>query len=134
MIAGGSPTFGLWAKESGWDCSPGTSLFWDQGYSDSFPELPFEIAAVLLTRVISKPGKNYVCLDLGHKSVAGENPIENRVRLLNFPDEAKPVGQSEEHLVMEFPEGSSAIDVAALNALTRLGSPGLPHAPLQTRL
>lgn len=100
VIAGGSPTFGLWAEESGWDCSPGTSLFWDQGYSESFPELPFEIAAVLLTRVISKPGENRLCLDLGHKAVAAENPLEKRVMLPDLP-QAKFLGQSEEHLVVE---------------------------------
>ena len=100
VIAGGSPTFGLWAEESNWDCSPGTSLFWDQGYSDLFPELPFEIAAVLLTRVISKPGENRLCLDLGHKAVAAENPLEQRVMLPDLP-QAKFLGQSEEHLVVE---------------------------------
>jgi D-serine deaminase-like pyridoxal phosphate-dependent protein len=100
VIVGGSPTFELWAEESGWDCSPGTSLFWDQGYSDSFPELPFEIAAVLLTRVISKPGENRLCLDLGHKAVAAENPLDQRVLLPELP-QAKFLGQSEEHLVVE---------------------------------
>ena len=100
VVAGGSPTFGLWAEESSWDCSPGTSLFWDQGYRDSFPELPFEMAAVLLTRVISKPGENRLCLDLGHKAVAAENPLEQRVILPDLP-QAKFLGQSEEHLVIE---------------------------------
>ncbi|MFT6863555.1 MAG: D-serine deaminase-like pyridoxal phosphate-dependent protein [Akkermansiaceae bacterium] len=100
VIAGGSPTFGLWAEESHWDCSPGTSLFWDQGYRESFPELPFEMAAVLLTRVISKPGENRLCLDLGHKAVAAENPLEQRVILPDLP-QAKFLGQSEEHLVIE---------------------------------
>ena len=110
IVGGGSPTFGLHAAQKGWQCSPGTTLFWDAGYRTKFPDLDFEVAAVLLTRVVSKPGANHVCLDLGHKSVAGENPIENRVRLLNFPEQAKPVGQSEEHLVLAFEEGDSARD------------------------
>ena len=108
IVGGGSPTFGLHAAHKNWQCSPGTTLFWDAGYGTKFPDLDFQVAAVLLSRVISKPGTNHVCLDLGHKSVAGENPIENRVRFLNFPEQAKPVGQSEEHLVMAFEEGDSA--------------------------
>jgi D-serine deaminase-like pyridoxal phosphate-dependent protein len=105
VIAGGSPTFELWAEESSWDCSPGTSLFWDQGYAGLFPELPFEIAAVLLTRVISKPGGNRLCLDLGHKAVAAENPLAQRVMLPDLP-QAKFLGQSEEHLVIEVEDSS----------------------------
>lgn len=100
LIVGGSPTFGLWAKNSNWECSPGTTLLWDAGYAQSFPDLPFEIAAVLLTRVISIPGDNRLCLDLGHKAMAAENPLECRVFFPALPD-VKILGQSEEHLVVE---------------------------------
>ena len=71
---------------------------------DFCPELPFVPAAVVMTRVVSKPGPYRLCLDLGHKAVAAENPIENRVRFLNAP-EAKFIDQKEEHLVIEVPEG-----------------------------
>jgi len=54
---------------------------------------------LLLTRLISKPGPNRLCLDLGHKAVASENP-HPRVQLLEVPD-AKAVSHSEEHLVIE---------------------------------
>jgi D-serine deaminase-like pyridoxal phosphate-dependent protein len=54
-----------------------------------------------LTRVVSKPGANRLCLDLGHKAIASENP-QPRVQLLNLPD-ASAVGHSEEHLVIETP-------------------------------
>ena len=100
VIGGGSPTFGIWAQETDFQCSPGTTVFWDAGYSRAFPDLDFEIAAALLTRVISKPRANQLCLDLGHKSVAAENPLERRVFFDALPD-AKPVMQSEEHLVIE---------------------------------
>jgi D-serine deaminase-like pyridoxal phosphate-dependent protein len=104
IIAGGSPTFPIHAARKQIECSPGTCIFWDKGYSDICPEQPFEPAAVLLTRVISLPAPQKVCLDLGHKSVAAENEIGKRVY---FPDAPflKPVGQSEEHLVMEAPDG-----------------------------
>jgi len=103
VIVGGSPTFALWAELSEWNLSPGTVTLWDQGYSNLFPDLNFEIAAHLLTRVISKPNNNLLCLDLGHKSVAAENPLEKRVY---FPEieTYKIISQSEEHLVIDCPE------------------------------
>jgi len=112
IVGGGSPTFGLHSAQKGWQCSPGTTLFWDDGYGTKFPDLEFVRATVLLARIISKPGRNHVCIDLGHKSVSAENPIERRVRFLNFPESAQPVGQSEEHLVMAFPD--DALDAREL--------------------
>lgn len=115
VIGGGSPTFLLHAARSAgmarWECSPGTTLLWDAGYAEKYPELPYEPAAFLISRVISRPGADRLCLDLGHKAVAAENPLGRRVRLLDLP-EAEPVMQSEEHLVVttsrasEFPVGS----------------------------
>lgn len=104
IIAGGSPSFAIHARRSGRECSPGTCIFWDKGYSDLCPEQPFEPAVALLTRVVSLPSPTRVCLDLGHKAVAAENEITRRVYFPDAPD-LTPVGQSEEHLVMEAPEG-----------------------------
>ena len=42
IIGGGSPTFACWAKETNWECSPGTPVFWDVGYGESYPELRFQ--------------------------------------------------------------------------------------------
>ena len=36
--------------------------------------MEFLHAAVLLTRIVSKPGIDLLCLDLGHKAVASEMP------------------------------------------------------------
>ncbi len=99
VIGGGSPTFGCWASETTWQCSPGTTLLWDVGYGRSYPDLEFWISAALLTRVISKPTCDLVCLDLGYKAVASEMPLEQRVTLPELPD-AQLVGHSEEHLVV----------------------------------
>jgi D-serine deaminase-like pyridoxal phosphate-dependent protein len=101
VIAGGTPTFPFHAQLNQAECSPGTYVFWDFGYADSMPDLPFEIAAILLTRVVSKPGLNRLCLDLGHKAVASES-APPRVKLLNLP-EAVAITHSEEHLVVETP-------------------------------
>lgn len=103
VVGGGSPTFGFHAARQGWQCSPGTTLFWDRGYGSSYPDLPFEYAAVVLTRVVSKPGENRLCLDLGHKAIASEGPLEKRVALCGLED-AKLIGHSEEHLVVEVPD------------------------------
>lgn len=99
LVAGGSPTFPFHAKHPDRMCSPGTTVLWDFGYGDRCADMPFLPAAVLLARVISKPGHNRITLDLGHKSVAAENP-HPRVRFEELPD-GKPVMQSEEHLVLE---------------------------------
>jgi D-serine deaminase-like pyridoxal phosphate-dependent protein len=99
VVAGGTPTFPIHARNPDVECSPGTYVLWDFGYADLLPDLPFELAALLLTRVVSKPGGNRLCLDLGHKAVAAENP-QPRVRFLNLPN-ARPMMHSEEHLVIE---------------------------------
>ena len=100
IIVSGSPTFNIWATTTDWQCSPGTTLLWDIGYANSFPDLEFEVAACLLTRVISKPGDMNICLDLGHKAVAAENPIDLRVSLQGIVD-ATALTHSEEHLVLK---------------------------------
>ena len=111
VVVGGTPTFPLHIKRTAVECSPGTSVFWDVSYSTILPDLEFEPAVALLTRVISRPEQNRLCLDLGHKAVASENP-HPRVRLFGL-EEATAVGHSEEHLVLEtdraadFPVGST---------------------------
>ena len=99
VVAGGTPTFPVHAKRADVECSPGTCVLWDFGYGTMLPDLDFLPAAILLTRVISKPGENRLCLDLGHKAVAAENP-HPRVKFLNLIG-AEAVMQSEEHLVVE---------------------------------
>ncbi|HEY1051181.1 MAG TPA: D-TA family PLP-dependent enzyme [Prosthecobacter sp.] len=100
LVAGGSPTFGIHAAHPDRTLSPGTTVLWDFGYGDKYPvDLPFQPAAVLLARVISKPGPNRITVDLGHKSVAPEQP-QPRVRFEELPD-ATVIMQSEEHLVLE---------------------------------
>jgi D-serine deaminase-like pyridoxal phosphate-dependent protein len=88
VVAGGLPTFPIHAKNPSVECSPGTCVLWD-----------FLHAALVLTRVVSKPGPNRLCLDLGHKAIAAENP-HPRVRLLELSD-AVFIAHSEEHLVVE---------------------------------
>lgn len=99
IVAGGTPTFPLYTSDRSVECSPGTFVLWDFGYAEMLPDLPFDVAALVLSRVVSKPRGDRLCLDLGHKAVAAENPPP-RVRFLNLPD-ANAVLHSEEHLVIE---------------------------------
>lgn len=102
VIAGGSPTFPVHALRQQVYLSPGTSLLWDQGYLEAFPDLKFLPAAVLLTRVISKPGGDLICLDLGHKALASEMP-HPRIYLLDL-EVVEFTVHSEEHLVVRTPQ------------------------------
>jgi len=104
IIAGGSPTFPIHAKREAVECSPGTFVFWDKSYLDTCAEQPFQLAALVVTRVVSLPNATQICVDLGHKSVAAENEIGKRVVFLNAPG-LKAVSQSEEHLVLDAGEG-----------------------------
>jgi D-serine deaminase-like pyridoxal phosphate-dependent protein len=115
VIADGAPTFAIQARRGDVECSPGTCLLWDFGYADRFPDLDFLQAALVLARVVSKPGPDRLCLDLGHKAIAAENP-HPRVRLPELPD-AEAVMHSEEHLVIrtsraaEFAVGSALFGI-----------------------
>ncbi len=104
IVAGGSPTFPIHAKRRNIECSPGTFVFWDWGYKQGMPDEPFEYAALVITRIVSIVDGNTITTDLGHKSVAAENPLP-RVYFLNAPD-AIPVSQSEEHLVVKVADSS----------------------------
>ncbi|RYZ48896.1 MAG: hypothetical protein EOP49_17515 [Sphingobacteriales bacterium] len=104
IVAGGSPTFAAHSTRNV-ECSPGTFVFWDWGYAHQFPDEPFEYAALVVCRVISVINDKLIATDLGHKAVAAENPISNSVFFLNAP-QAKPVSQSEEHMVLDVPNAS----------------------------
>jgi len=104
VIVAGSCSFSAHIKRKDIQLSPGTFVFWDWGYKNLFPDLPFDFAALVVTRIISIIDEHTVCTDLGHKAVAAENPMP-RVHFLNAPN-AEPVGQSEEHLVVKVKDSS----------------------------
>ncbi|WP_339716016.1 D-TA family PLP-dependent enzyme [Cyclobacterium amurskyense] len=104
IIAGGTTTFPFHSKREHITCAPGTFIYWDEGYASGLPEQSFLYAALVLCRVISLPTSSYVCVDLGYKAIASENPLAERVKFLNAPN-LVPVSHSEEHLVLEAGEG-----------------------------
>lgn len=103
LVLGGTPTFPMYArlKLPGVECAPGTCILHDNGYGSKFADLAgFTPAALLLTRVISRPTARRVTFDLGYKAVASDPPAGKRLILLDVPD-AEAVLQNEEHLVIE---------------------------------
>ncbi|MBN8248727.1 MAG: D-TA family PLP-dependent enzyme [Verrucomicrobia bacterium] len=104
VVGGGTPTLPFHAGVPGVECGAGTTVLWDFGQPSQNSELEFLNAAVLLTRVVSRPAPGRLCLDLGHKAVASEM-APPRVRLFGLED-ATPVGHSEEHLILETPRAA----------------------------
>jgi len=97
VVAGGTPTFPIHAARGGIETSPGTTLLWDYGYGLSFSDMDFLHSAVLLTRVVSKPAGDLICVDLGHKAVASEMPPP-RVQIKDV-EKYEFISHNEEHLV-----------------------------------
>jgi D-serine deaminase-like pyridoxal phosphate-dependent protein len=99
IVAGSTPTLQFYARKPQVECSPGTFIYWDQHYERNFPELGFENAALLVTRVVSIPDATTVCMDLGYKAISSEGPADERVDMPQLPN-FRIISQSEEHLVI----------------------------------
>lgn len=117
LVFGGTPTFPAHAalEAEGVECSPGTCLLHDMSYLGKFPDLPFSPAAAILTRVVSRPRPDRLCLDVGHKAVAAD-PAGPRVWLPDLPD-AVFLTHSEEHLVVQTPRAGEFAPGTALLAV-----------------
>lgn len=108
IVGGGTPSFLLYSQVNmdEVECSPGTVTLNDLNYMSKFKELaPFRYGAGLITRVISKPGKNLITTDLGYKAVSGDQPAHLRYHFKHHPD-FKFQGHSEEHLMLEHSQGT----------------------------
>jgi D-serine deaminase-like pyridoxal phosphate-dependent protein len=107
LVCGGTPSFPVYAHLTdvpGIECSPGTFVLHDAGYGGKYADLAgITPAAVLVTRVVSRPTATRVTLDLGTKAVASDPPAGKRVTLLDFPS-YEAVGHNEEHLIVETAE------------------------------
>lgn len=114
IVGCGTPTSSLMLRhfpDQKVEVSAGTSVLWDAGQPTMNPPVKIQSAAVLLTRVISRPSEATLCLDLGHKAVASEMQPP-RVTFLGL-ENATPVMHNEEHLVIQasnanqYPVGST---------------------------
>ena len=101
IVCGGTGSFPIYAEmqDPAIELSPGTCIFNDAGYSETFPDLVFKPATAILTRVISRPTADRITLDLGYKAVASDPPVGQRLILPDLPD-AEQILQNEEHLVV----------------------------------
>lgn len=103
LVCGGTPTFPVYARmyDPAIELSPGTCVFHDASYGEKFPDLAmFTPAALVFTRVVSRPTSRRVTFDCGTKSVASDPPMGQRVVFPDIPDGVQ-VLHNEEHLVVE---------------------------------
>lgn len=102
IVCGGTGSFPVFAKlnDPAIELSPGTCVFHDCGYGEEFPDMDFRPAALMFTRVISRPTADRITCDLGYKAVASDPPKGQRVEFPALPD-AEQVLQNEEHLVLQ---------------------------------
>jgi D-threonine aldolase len=107
IVCGGTGSFPIFAKltDAAVELSPGTCVFHDTGYGTAFPDMNFEPALWILTRVVSRPTADRLTLDVGNKAVASDPPKGQRVFFPDLPD-AEQVTHNEEHLVLQTPLAS----------------------------
>ena len=120
IVAGGTGSFPIYAEKDDvtLELSPGTCVFHDVRYGQQFPDLPFTPAALLLTRVVSRPTQDRITLDVGYKAVAADSPAGHRLVLPDLPD-AEQVLQSEEYLVLLSARASHYVPGDELLAIPR---------------
>jgi len=101
LACGGTPTFPCYAAmtEPEIELCPGTCVFHDSGYGMTFPDLPFQPAAWIVTRVVSRPGCDRMTLDVGNKAVAADPPKGARVFFPELPSAVQDA-HNEEHMVL----------------------------------
>ena len=102
VVAAGTGSFPILAQveEPGLLLSPGTTTFHDSRMTELFPEMNFQPALGILTRVISCNAPDQVTLDVGHKACAADQPAGDRLQFPSCPD-AVEIHQTEEHCVIE---------------------------------
>ncbi len=104
FVASGSRGFDVTARQEGVDnVSPGTWTLWDTGYGDML-DFPFKWAALVISRVISRPDDDLVTLDAGHKSIAPDTPAPH-FRVLGLDGEPEFLIRNEEHQLLRWPKG-----------------------------
>lgn len=117
VVTAGTPTFPCSLSYKGFHgarfihrVSPGTIVYCD---ATSLAQLPDEYgyapAALVLTRVVSRPHDGIITCDAGHKAVAADAGVPTCV-VAGHPELA-PLAPSEEHLPM-------ALNLMAMNSMT----------------
>jgi D-serine deaminase-like pyridoxal phosphate-dependent protein len=103
VVAGGGFSFPYYARTEGMYGSPGTFVYWDHGYAEAMPDMPFRWAALILTQVVDRyPDAGTITTDLGSKAISSDLPLEERAHLIGQQG-ALLSHQSEEHGVFRIP-------------------------------
>jgi D-serine deaminase-like pyridoxal phosphate-dependent protein len=113
VITAGTPSFPCSISFAGFTrgdfrhvCSPGTLVFNDLTSLSQLPdELGFRPAALVLSRVISRPIAGRITLDAGHKALSVDAGTPNGL-ILEMP-EASVLKPSEEHLPVDIPDAAT---------------------------
>ncbi len=130
VVAGGSFSFPYYARTDGMYGSPGTFVYWDEGYRTQMPDMPFRCAAMILTQVVDRyPDAGTITTDLGCKAISSDLPLEERAFLLGM-DTAELISQSEEHGVFRVsgelpPVGAYLLAVPGHICPTTIRYPGI---------
>ncbi len=99
----GTPMFPHYTGFKRLTLSPGTLVLHDYHTFSNYPDLPYEFAAMILTRVISLPREGSFTVDAGVKAVSVDYP--EKAKLISCP-EAEPGPMSEEHWRFTFRHGT----------------------------
>jgi len=113
VITAGTPTFpcslayqGFHGGEFTHRVSPGTVVYCDATSQAQLPrEYGYAPAALVLTRVVSRPHPGIITCDAGHKTVSADAGLPTCV-VVGHP-ELTPLGPSEEHLPMAIAKGAA---------------------------
>ncbi len=93
--------------------SPGAAIYGDTTAMHQIPpEYGFRPAAIVATRVVSRPRSDLLTCDAGLKAVAGFAGLPN-CSVVGWPDLA-PQRMSEEHLTLQAPAGSALPDLGSI--------------------
>jgi D-serine deaminase-like pyridoxal phosphate-dependent protein len=130
VVAGSSFSFPYYARTEGMYGSPGTFVYWDQGFRTQMPDMPFRCAALVLTQVVDRyPDVGTITTDLGYKAISSDLSLEERAFLLGM-DTAELISQSEEHGVFRVsgelpPVGAYLLAVPGHICPTTIRYPGI---------
>jgi len=114
VITAGTPTFPCSLSYEGFRggnfvhrVSPGTIVYCDATSLQQLPsEYGYRAAALVVTRVVSRPHSGMVTCDAGHKAVSADAGVPTCV-VLGHP-ELTPLSPSEEHLPMAVAKGAAS--------------------------
>ncbi len=90
--------------------SPGTTVYCDaSALAQLPPEYDYQPAALVISRVVSRPRADIVTCDAGHKSVSADAGVPTCV-VLNYPG-LTPLAPSEEHLPIRVEPGTRTPEI-----------------------